>query len=184
MRMCPFCHGEILEEAKVCKHCNATVVKRCTACSEEILAAARRCRYCGQDQGAPGAAPQVANDRPCGERREIVMTLLLILVTCGFYGLFVLYKIGEELNEHQGQNRINAGMDLVLTFVTCGLWGIYLMYKYPQALDEIVQEEGSPKPDLVLPCLLLTFFGAHIVAVLILQNELNKHWQKHLGPAA
>ena len=38
MRKCPFCLQEIPEDAKVCKHCSKTVVKRCTSCNQEIVA--------------------------------------------------------------------------------------------------------------------------------------------------
>jgi hypothetical protein len=183
MRKCPFCLQEVPEEAKVCKHCGKTLVKRCTSCNQEILAAAVRCRHCGADLSAPGALPVKAtvmrSDAPCGERREVVMTLLLILMTCGIWGLVVQYKMAAELNLHRGRNELNPGLDLLLVFLTCGLWVFYLMYKYPQTLQEIIHEEGGPPTDLVLPCLLFTFFGMHIVALLILQGELNKHWELH-----
>jgi len=178
MRKCPFCLAEIPEEAKVCKHCNSTVVKRCPLCAEEIVATAKKCRYCGGAIGAKGVSAPLP-DVPCGERRDIAMTLLLILVTCGFYGLVVQYKIGDELNRHQGKNQINPGMDLLLIFLTCGLWVFYLMVKYPKALQEITTEEGVTPVDMVVPCLLLTIFGFHLVALLILQGELNKHWDAH-----
>lgn len=178
MRKCPFCLEEIPEDAKVCKACSSTVVKRCPYCAEEIVATAKKCRYCGSDLESPAPA-SLGRDLPCGERREIVVTLLLTLVTCGIYALVVQYKIGEEINRHQGKNQIDAGMDLLLVFLTCGLWAIYLMVKYPRALQEIVAEEGRPTSDLVLPCLVLTIFGFHVVALLILQNELNHHWEIH-----
>jgi hypothetical protein len=190
MRKCPWCLQEIPEEAKVCKHCSRTVVKRCRSCQEEIVATAKKCRFCSADlEEKPGAPPPVAPEpvkayvmRPnstCGERREIVTSLVLIFLTCGFYGLYLTYKMGDELNRHSGRNDINPGMDLLLTFLTCGIWGFYLMYKYPKTLQDLIQEEGGPANDLVLPCLLLTFFGLHIVALLILQGELNKHWELH-----
>jgi len=184
MRKCPFCMAEIPTEAKVCKACNATVVKRCPLCAEEIVATAKKCRYCGGMIGAPEPVKARRSDLPCGDRREIVLTLVLIFVTCGIYGLVVMYRIGDELNRHQGKNQINAGMDLLLTFLTCGLWAIYMMVKYPQALQEIIKAEGDTPSDLVLPCLILTIFGLHLVAVLILQNELNKHWDAHLPSRA
>jgi len=193
MRKCPFCLQEIPEEAKVCKFCSRTVVKRCPACSQEIVATAKKCRFCSADleekpAPAPGPIPVKAvvlgPDVPCGERREIVMSLVLIFITCGIYGLVMTYKMGGELNRHSGRNDINPGIDLLLTFLTCGLWGLYLMYKYPKTLQDIIQEEGGTTSDLVLPCLLLTFFGLNIVALLILQNELNRHWELHQSPGA
>jgi len=178
MRKCPFCLGEIPEDAKVCKHCNSTVVKSCPACGKEILATAKKCRYCAAD--LDGAKPVVLRgDAPCGERREIGMSLVLMIVTCGIYGLVLQYRIGKELNRHIGRNEVNPGIDLLLIFLTCGLWVFYVMIKYPRMLEDAITEEGGKPPDLLLPCLLLTFFGFHIRALLVLQAELNKHWQLH-----
>jgi hypothetical protein len=183
MRKCPFCLQEIPEAAKVCKHCSKTVVKRCSACNEEIVATAIRCRYCRADLSAPRPTPVKAtvlrDEAPCGERREIVMTLLLLVLTCGLYGFVLLYKMGDEINRHSGRNELNPGMDLLLTFLTCGFWSWYVMYRYPKALQDLIMEEGGPTTDLVLPCLLFAIFGMGLVSFLVLQGELNKHWALH-----
>jgi hypothetical protein len=186
MKKCPFCIEEIPEESKVCKFCNSTVVKKCPFCAEEIAALAKKCRFCqsdlssatGESKAKPSAA-RLRSDRTVGEERGIALTVLLTLLTCGIYGIVVQYKIGEELNRHQGRNQINAGMDLLLLLLTCGVWGIYLMYKYPRVLQEITIEEEVPVVDIAVPCILLSIFGLHIVALAILQSELNRHWEGH-----
>ncbi|HLY75436.1 MAG TPA: DUF4234 domain-containing protein [Planctomycetota bacterium] len=182
MRKCPFCLAEIPEDAKVCKACNSTVVKKCSACHAEILATAKRCRFCAAElEGEPLSVARTSVG-PLGSRREILVTLLLIFLTCGLWGLVVQYKIGSEINRHRGRNDFNPGMDLVLIFLTCGLWVFYVMVKYPQALQEMIVEEGGTGTDLVLPSILLTLFGLHLVALLILQGELNRHWELHAAP--
>lgn len=179
MRKCPFCLAEIPEDAKVCPACTSTVVKKCTACHAEILATAKRCRFCSADlEGKPVAVGRLA-EVPCGERREILVTLLLIFLTCGIWGLVVQYRMADELNRHYAKASLNPGRDLALIFLTCGLWSFYIMVRYPQAMQEMIALEGGPTKDLVLPSVLLTFFGLHLVALLILQDELNKHWEQH-----
>lgn len=182
MRKCPFCLVEIAEEAKVCKACNSTVVKKCTACNAEILATARKCRYCAADLEGKSLPVARANTMPCGERREVLMQLVLFFLTCGLWGLVMQYRIGTDINEHRGRQDFNPGLDLALIFLTCGLWVFYVMVKYPQALQEMIKEEGGSTGDLVLPSLLLTLFGFHIVALFILQGELNRHWDLHGAP--
>src|SRR6185295_6132018 len=188
MRKCPFCLQEIPEEAKVCKHCSKTVVKSCKACGQEIVATAIKCRYCAADLGAPGPIPVKAtvmpNDMPCGERREVIVTLVLMFLTCGVYGLVLLYKMGSEINGHLGRNELNPGMDLLLIFLTSGFWSWYIMYRYPKALQDLIMAEGGPTTDLVLPCMLFAIFGMGLVSFLILQGELNKHWELHQGSPA
>lgn len=182
MKPCPYCNAEVPEEYKVCKACGHAVVKKCPYCAEEIQPQAVRCRYCHAALNEEGGE-SLPNDRPIGEVRSLVLTLVLIFITCGIWGLVLVYQMGQELDEHQGKGQINPGMDLVLTFLTCGLWAIYLMYKYPQVLHEITQEEGATPVDLTMPCLLLSIFGLQIVALLILQDALNKHWDEHRGAA-
>ncbi len=186
MKKCPYCMEEIPEESRVCKFCNSALVKKCPFCAEEINVMAKRCRFCSSDlasaTGEGAARPSRSKARSSatlGEERGVAVTILLTIFTCGIWGLVVQYKIGEELNRHQGKSQINAGLDLVLLFVTCGIWGIYMMYKYPKVLQEITIEEEMPVVDLTVPCILLSIFGLHIVALALLQNELNKHWEAH-----
>ena len=93
MRKCPYCLEEIPDEAKVCKFCSKTVVKRCPSCAEEIVATAKKCRFCSADLEEKAAGPTPVKavvmrpDSTCGERREIVLSLVLMFVTCGIYAL-------------------------------------------------------------------------------------------------
>ena len=186
MRKCPFCLQDIPEEAKVCKHCGKTVVKRCPSCNEEIVATATICRFCKADLTAKPPPIQVqatvVNDAPVGERRDILTMVLLMFLTCGIYGLFLQYKIGNEINRHQPKSRLNPGLDILLLFLTCGFWGWYVLYRYPRALEDMVREEGGTPGDITIPCLLFAFFGLHMVSYMVLQGELNKHWDTHHLP--
>lgn len=186
MRKCPFCLQEIPEEAKVCKHCGKTVVKRCPSCNEEIVATAALCRFCKADtSGKPPplrVEATIVNDAPCGERRDILATVLLTIVTCGFYGMYLQYKMGSEINRHHPKSQLNPGLDLLLLFLTCGLWGWYVMYRYPREVEEMIRSEGGTPGDITIPCLLFAFFGLHLVSFMVLQGELNKHWETHNLP--
>ncbi len=186
MKPCPFCAEPIPAESRVCKFCHTALIRKCPFCAEEIGALEKSCPLCKSDLAAPGegAAGRPTGSRrrahgPLGEERGIAVTIILMILTCGIWGLYVQYKIGDELGRHEGKGRINAGLDLLLVFLTCGIWGIYLMYKYPQTLHDITVEEEMPPVDLTVACLLLAIFGMHIVSLAILQNELNKHWEAH-----
>jgi hypothetical protein len=193
MKKCPFCVEEIPEDAKVCKFCSSTVVKKCPLCAEEIVATANACRFCRSEipsAGAPRPAKAPAPARgPLGEERGVVALILLTVLTCGIYGLVALYKIGSELNAHEGKGRISPGVDLLLTIVTCGFWSIFLMYKYPTVLHDLSAEEGGPPSDVAVICLVLSIMGYFIpftplVGLAILQSELNKHWEAHRASGA
>ena len=191
MKKCPFCVEDIPEESKVCKFCSSTVVRKCPFCAEEIVAQAKACRFCGS--AIPGAAPAPARPAaargPIGEERGVGLAIVLTVLTCGIYGLVWLYKMGDELNAHEGKGRISPGVDVLLSLVTCGLWYIFLMYKYPSVLHDLSVEEGGPVSDVSVICLVLALLGGIIpfgglIAAAILQSEINKHWEAHRSSGA
>ncbi|HZL72122.1 MAG TPA: DUF4234 domain-containing protein, partial [Planctomycetota bacterium] len=102
---------------------------------------------------------------------------------CGIWGLVAFYQIGSDLNAHRKRNDLSPGVDILLGFLTCGLWFVYAVYKYAQVLREISEEEGGPVQDVTTICLVLQvakYFGCPgIVSVMVLQNEMNTHWNRH-----
>lgn len=192
---CPWCNEEIPAVSRVCRHCGTPVVQRCAACLEEIAVRAGRCPKCGADLALAGPEKEPPPPRPeaaasgpearvLGEERGLFVTLVLSVLTCGIYQMVVLYSMGCELNAHHGRGRLRPGLDLLLTFLTCGFWSIYVMYRYPATLREITEDEGGPRVDIVLPCLLF-MVGTYLVpplyfvGPLLLQDELNAHWKRH-----
>ncbi len=196
---CPSCNDPAPEGARVCRSCGTPISKRCLYCAENIPAAALRCPVCASDLGAASApaakappppapaapAPRAAPSYPVGENRHLVLVLLLTLVTCGIYGLVTMWKIGDELNRHRGSNDLNPTLDIVLGILTCGLWFIYARYRYAEALRDASAAEALPRQDVTTICLVVdvcaVFFGGllSLVSLLILQNAVNEHWERH-----
>jgi hypothetical protein len=118
-----------------------------------------------------------------GEERNIPLSLVLSLITCGLYGFVWMYKIGDDLRKSLRRDEPRAGLDLFLTLLTCGLWGIYVAYKYPVLIAELQQKRGLPKSDLSLVCILLAIFslwkvyGFGLIGLVLMQNELNRIWR-------
>jgi hypothetical protein len=188
-KRCPYCQEEIAEEAKVCKFCNSAIVKKCPFCAEEISVLAKKCRYCNSDLSSPtgggagsrpgGPAGPVRSFGPVGQERDILMTVILTFVTCGIYGIVHMFQIAGDINQHGGRERLNPAVDLLLMFLTCGIWILVVCYKYAKAVYEIEVEEGVPgASDQSGLCLILGFFIGYF-AMMILQAELNRHWQMH-----
>lgn len=194
MKKCPYCSEDIPEESKVCKFCHSSVVKKCPMCSEEIGVLAKKCRFCGSDLAAPapagapaaGTAASLPNAGPLGETRDVVVTMILIVVTCGIYWFIWMFKTAGEINQHSGKQTLNPGIDLLLTFVTCGIWSIVVGYKYAQALYAMQVAEGQQTSDHSQACLLLGLLAiigvpGGLIVPMILQGELNRHWELHRG---
>jgi TRAP-type uncharacterized transport system fused permease subunit len=118
-----------------------------------------------------------------GEVRNSMMVFLLSIATCGIYGLYWLYTVGNELKAYLGKEDINPMMDILIALV-CFLYGYYVPIKYGKLIFEAQQKAGVPNPQDVgvkalLFNLLLCGFGYKV-----LQDELNKVWEAGgAGPA-
>ena len=120
-----------------------------------------------------------------GEQREPVTVLLLSLVTCGIYGIYVLYQMSMEFRNALNREDINPQTDLILTIVTCGIWGIYLVYRNAKLTLEMQQRVGLPENDISTVAIILSVVGLYVVALFMLQGEMNKVWAQAGGaPAA
>lgn len=130
--------------------------------------------------------PPATMERPligvAGEERSIGLAIFLTLVTCGVYGVVWLYKIGRDLSRASGGNEPHPAVDVLLTLATCGIWGVYLGYKYPSLINQMKQRLRLPPSELPVICLLLALFSYGfpplvLVALSLVQNELNKLWR-------
>lgn len=111
-------------------------------------------------------------------RRDLVVVALLTLFTCGIYALYWQYKTTEELKAVSRKD-LNPGLELLLTLITCGIFGIYAHYRNAQVVTEQMKALRGAHEDKSMVILALDvaslFVGVTwIVAVVILQDELNK----------
>ena len=105
-------------------------------------------------------------------KRNIGISIVLSIVTCGIYGLYWLYKILSTL--YMAANKPNkAATDLFLTIITCGIYGIYLMYKAGKIESEAWKNYDMPSKDDSTVYVILSVFGLLIVACAIIQSNIN-----------
>lgn len=106
------------------------------------------------------------------QNRSVAMCIVLTLVTCGIYGFYWMYCIHNDVQEVCGHPmQTEGGMVIVLTLVTCGIYGVYWCYKMGQFLDEA---RGTPGGSQSIAYLLLSLFGLDIIALALMQSELNR----------
>ncbi len=111
------------------------------------------------------------------EKRSPVAVLLLSIVTCGIYSLYLIYQISREVRNFRGDNSIDPGIELLLSIITCGIYQIYWYYKYGKFVFDMEQRVGVVgASDLSVILLLLPIFGFGVVSMLLLQTELNRVW--------
>ena len=113
------------------------------------------------------------------EQRNIVVYVLLTIVTCGLFGLYWIYQLGDDLYKLNDKPS-SAGVDLILTIVTCSIFLIYLSYKWGKMIDSARRRYDLYPRDDALLFVILSIFGLDIINFCIIQSQLNED----LVPAA
>lgn len=109
------------------------------------------------------------------KERNIAVSIILSLVTCGIYMIYWVFCIINETNEASGRvDSRSGGMVLLLSIVTCGIYMYYWAYCQGEKLDEAKTKRGLAASNNGIAYLLLYIFGLGIVAIAIMQNDLNK----------
>ncbi|MGL5541537.1 MAG: DUF4234 domain-containing protein [Erysipelotrichaceae bacterium] len=107
------------------------------------------------------------------EKRNIVSLILLSLITCGVYSVFLYYKQTQEIDNLGGFQDSNPGIELLLILITCGIYGIFWQYKYAKRIAEIQATRGMRVNDVSIINIVLSLFGMQMIAQAIMQNEMN-----------
>ncbi len=119
---------------------------------------------------------------PIPEKRNIALSLVLAILTCGIYDLVWDYHMGHEIREHTQRLEINPGLDIFFMIITCNIYYFFWVYKMARLLrDQEAACFPSQPPTVMDPALLVVVavFGATLVSDAVLQHDLNRHWNRH-----
>ncbi len=110
------------------------------------------------------------------EQRNIALCIVLSIVTCGIYGIYWFIRITDETNEVSSRVGEISGIGaFLLSLVTCSFYDLYWAYRQGRKLNIAKSDYGIPTDDNShIIYLLLCLFGLQIVALALMQNELNK----------
>lgn len=108
------------------------------------------------------------------EKRDIATCIILSIVTCGFYAIYWLFKMGEDVAKLRPGMPDGAKL-VLLGIVTCGIYILWWMFQASDVLRESKQRLlGAPGNDsLGIICLVLHLCGLGIVSYALIQQELN-----------
>lgn len=106
-------------------------------------------------------------------KRSVGMSVLLTIITCGLYGLYLIYKVSDDMNQIAYRKLNSPGVDLMLVILTCGLYGIYWYYKIGRQIADVEYEIGMRVNNTSILCLILAVIALPIIAMAILQSEIN-----------
>ena len=117
-----------------------------------------------------------------GEVRNPMTVWLLTIGTCGMYGLYWWYLIGNELKNYLGKEDLNPTMDIILCFV-CAFYQYYLPIKYGPLIQEAQQRAGiANAEDKGMNYLIFMFLCG--MGIKNMQEDINKVWEAGGGAPA
>ena len=115
-------------------------------------------------------------------RRSIITCVILSIITCGIYQFIWIARVHEDLeNESQQYSGTSGGMVVLFSILTCGIYYIYWLYKSGVKISYIKRQDlGTDNiiatSDNGLLYLILGIFGLGIVALALMQSDLNDHF--------
>ena len=101
--------------------------------------------------------------------RSIVLDLLLTLITCGIYNLWVQYQQMKTVNYMLKSDKYQFLPWLLLSFITCGLYHVYHEYRKTEDICLALGKKDSNEPlvNLVLSLLAMPFIADALQQALI-----------------
>lgn len=108
------------------------------------------------------------------EKRDIVVTILLSIVTCGIYGIVWFVMLTDDCAKASGDDSIKGGTSILLTLVTCGIYYYYWNYQMGKRIATAQEKRYLTVTDNSVLYLVLAIFGFGFVSHILIQSELNR----------
>ncbi len=110
-------------------------------------------------------------------KRDIAISVILSIVTCGIYGIYWFICLVDDMNRLAAQHGVegtgqSGGLTFLLTLVTCGIYGLIWAFRVGEMLDKIKYTRGIPASNGGVLYLILFLLGG-IIAYALIQNEIN-----------
>ncbi|MEE1003412.1 MAG: DUF4234 domain-containing protein [Acutalibacteraceae bacterium] len=108
-------------------------------------------------------------------KRNIGISIVLTIITCGIYGIYWFICLVNELNIAADEPQATSGgMVFLLSIVTCGIYLLFWMYKAGEKINKAKAMRGMPTDsNSGILYLVLSLFGLDIVAYALIQSDLN-----------
>src|SRR5699024_4706968 len=105
--------------------------------------------------------------------RNIGISIILSLLTCGIYYLYWVYKMDEEVS-YLIEEQPNPGLTLILGIITCGIYFWFWYYQLGEKLSRLPSKDGYPISNDSVLLVILAVFSIGIISNAIAQSNLNK----------
>ena len=108
------------------------------------------------------------------KERNIALSILFTIITCGIYGLYWMVVLTDEVKTQAKDTRLaSGGTALLFTIVTCGIYGLYWSYQMGKLMKTAKENNNLGSEDNSILFLVLDFFGLSVINYALIQNSLN-----------
>lgn len=107
------------------------------------------------------------------QKRNVGISILLSLVTCGIYSIYWFIKLTDEANYLSGEMSTSGGLAFLFSLVTCGIYSIFWAYNIGKKMMEAQRKAGMIPNDNSILYIILSVLGLQIVVFAIVQSDIN-----------
>src|SRR5690606_8940596 len=107
-------------------------------------------------------------------QRNIALSIILTLITCGIYGIYWFIVLTNEVGKLSVDPYFTGLKHFLLSIVTCGIWSLVWAYQIGKHVAEAQRQRGMMYSDNSVIYLVLGLFGFGIVTYALVQNDVNK----------
>jgi len=109
------------------------------------------------------------------KERNIAVSIILSIVTCGIYGIYWFIVLTDEVKAAANDDKLaSGGLAFVFTLISCGIYGIYWAYKMGELTAKAQADKGLPVKNNSVLYLVLDIIGLTIIDYALIQNDLNE----------
>lgn len=105
--------------------------------------------------------------------RNIAVDIILTIITCGLYNLYVQYKQCAAVNDMTKEYKYSFLHWFLFSLITCGLYHIYHEFRKSSDIARVL---GKPSDSAGLVAIVLTLFGMSWICDAIQQSEINAYY--------
>lgn len=111
------------------------------------------------------------------KERDIVLCVLFTIFSLGIYAVYWLYIVTEEANglSENENNYAGGGLTIIFAIVTLGVYLWYWAYRMGERIQVAREKRALPAcSNDGLIYMILSIIQLDLVAVMLIQHELNK----------
>ena len=117
---------------------------------------------------------QIPRHRAAQHIRSIPLDLILALLTCMIWNLYVQHRQMQAVNDMLDEDRYRFWLWFFLSLITCGLYHFYHEYRMSDDIESRMEQRQDQNAAII--SLLLCVFGLSVVADAIQQARINRYY--------